>query len=548
MAEEKHACADGLTPECFAKYPQYAKKVFAYRLMHTLCPARMTTKLREALWKALIRVPVSWIPFDQFIFPEDFDWSLVFPDDWTPEDPLPYCVIVEPGAEFPDNWRPGDELTPGVTIDLSKILPPDWQTADPLPFGITVDETYRIQIPQLKQMYIFIRPGETWESVFPNGWDPTGPLPDGASWNPYLWFPDYVPTGDPTVEPLTPGQRAARRAPGGAVPPLFLPPGLQSPPHRPQQYVPADGITGFALKITRDDGCVIGTAQWDPVAEYFGLIDSSRNWIEPLNLTYNNTPGSSLYQHWTFDVPEESKDPNGYWFFFYDIENTPWFQHPYKIRYSDQYEAEDLIQPGKHDIGAPYWEETYSSNAPSYVAWSAFTGLSCEDKIGGLGSYPHFYTTAQNYYTTIPEVFKRLTIKSSIPYKITESLVVSAGQHISSFGINPTGEYGVCPEPAALCLTYSARSWFHGDMLNVTFDTDDTWVPSSSSFIVTPEGVEENVHSLNADVTAYHGLYHAECWDGEETHEKNVVASWSRARGSKKKISSFIQIASNYRY
>lgn len=227
MAEIRHACADGLTPECFAKYPQYAKKVFAYRLMHTMCPARMTTKLREALWKALIRVPVSWIPFDQFIFPDDFDWSLVFPDDWTPEDPVPSCVIVEPGAEFPADWRPGDELPPGVTIDLSKILPPYWQTADSLPFGITVDPTYRIQIPELKLMYIFIRPGETWESVFPNGWDPTGPLPDGASWNPYLVFPDYVPA-------VTPADKS------GAEAPLYLPPWSAGPVHRPAVWQPPE--------------------------------------------------------------------------------------------------------------------------------------------------------------------------------------------------------------------------------------------------------------------------------------------------------------------
>lgn len=282
MAEIRHACADGLTPECFAKYPQYAKKVFAYRLMHTMCPARMTTKLREALWKALIRVPVSWIPFDQFIFPDDFDWSLVFPDDWTPEDPVPSCVIVEPGAEFPADWRPGDELPPGVTIDLSKILPPDWKIRDPLPFGITVDPTYRIQIPQLKLMYIFIRPGETWESVFPNGWDPNGPLPDGASWNPYLVFPDYVPA-------IGPEQEAADRASkNGTTPPLYMGPWEPGPVHRPPDAaVAAEEVWFF------DDFLTLDLDVWNNTStnENTATVSSGI-----LRLDAPNTPGHARIQ------------------------------------------------------------------------------------------------------------------------------------------------------------------------------------------------------------------------------------------------------------
>jgi len=256
MAERRHACADGLTPECFEKFPQYAKKVFAYRLMHTLCPARMTRKLRDSLWRALTRVPVSWIPFEYFIFPPDFDWSLIFPEDWTPGDPIPDGVIVEPDAEFPEDWTPGDPLPDGVTIDLPLILPPYWETQDPLPLGITVDPEFRIQIPQLKLMYIFIEPGRTWEEVFPNGWDPNTPLPDGASWTPYYTLPAMDPAGEQSVEPLTPeqlqkavyartGTRPPRRpltaaqmrrgfaAQYGTEAPLYMGPWEPGPAHRP---------------------------------------------------------------------------------------------------------------------------------------------------------------------------------------------------------------------------------------------------------------------------------------------------------------------------
>lgn len=234
MAEIRHACEDGLTPACFEKHPQYAKKVFAYRLMHTLCPARMTRKLRDSLWKGLTEFPLSWVPPEDFILPPEKTWEEVFPEDWTP--------------------------------------------ADPLPEGVTIDPSFRIQIPQLKLMYIFIEPGKTWKEVFPNGWDPTGPLPDGASWTPYytlpaVYSPGWAPggplpegviiepgiefrAGEQSIEPITPeqiqaaiyrrtGSRPPRRAltaaqmhrgiaaEEGTAPPLYMGPWEPGPVHRP---------------------------------------------------------------------------------------------------------------------------------------------------------------------------------------------------------------------------------------------------------------------------------------------------------------------------
>lgn len=212
MEKEKHPCADGLTPECFEKHPRYAKKVFAYKLLQAICPAPLTMDLLGMLWRHLVEIPISWIPYEYFIIPEDFPTEELFPDDWVPDDPLPEGIIVEPGTEFPDDWVPGDPLPDNVTLDLEVLLPDVWTVGEDLPFGITVDPDFRLSIEQLKLMGIFIEPGKTWEEVFPNGWDPTTELPDGASWKPYV----------KVVKPKP-----------GAVPPLYLSPWEPGPAHRP---------------------------------------------------------------------------------------------------------------------------------------------------------------------------------------------------------------------------------------------------------------------------------------------------------------------------
>lgn len=136
MVDREHPCDRGLTPECFEAYPEWAKRAFAYRLMHTLFPGLITRLLPRALWEPLIgegaEIPpdvplppgtvvppwytwdLQWIPW----FFLDFDW-------WTDLDKL-----------FPDDWESGDPLPPGVTIDPDQTLPPGWNPRDggPPPF------------------------------------------------------------------------------------------------------------------------------------------------------------------------------------------------------------------------------------------------------------------------------------------------------------------------------------------------------------------------------------------------------------------------------
>ena len=255
MAEERDACADGLTPECFEKHPRYAKKVFAYRLLQAISPKPLTTGLLGLFWKHLVQVPISWMEWEDFIIPDDIPLEEIIPDDWTPEDPLPEeltinlneiipddweegdelpdGVEIDPGTEIPDDWKVGDEIPEGIHIDIEELFPDDWTIDDPLPegivvdiieilpevwtvgedlpFGIKVNPNFRIPTDMLKTLGIYIEPGKTYEEVFPNGWDPTTELPDGASWEPYK--KDEV-----IIE--------------SAVPPLYLPIFEPGPVHR----------------------------------------------------------------------------------------------------------------------------------------------------------------------------------------------------------------------------------------------------------------------------------------------------------------------------
>lgn len=64
MTEERHPCADGLTRECFRKYPDWAKMMFAQKLMGTLFPPEITKNLPTAVQQAMGQAPPGW-PADQ---------------------------------------------------------------------------------------------------------------------------------------------------------------------------------------------------------------------------------------------------------------------------------------------------------------------------------------------------------------------------------------------------------------------------------------------------------------------------------------------------
>ena len=253
MAINEHPCANGLTPECFAAFPEWAKLAFCYKLLHVLIPANISKRLPKGLFPGRIgpgailpagwdpppgvvvppgyTVPERWIPFTYFILPEGMTWEQVFPPGWTAGDPLPPGVTIDAGVVFPVGWSAGDALPAGVTISPGAVFPPGWTPGDPLPPGVTIDAG----------------------AIVPAGWSPTNPPPN--------WF--------------APGGAGLPIPAGGALPPLYLFPGLQSPPHRPFWTPPAKVEPWFYDKF---DGPALDLTKW---TEYnylngFNKIVSSR--------------------------------------------------------------------------------------------------------------------------------------------------------------------------------------------------------------------------------------------------------------------------------
>lgn len=112
MAVEKHPCENGLTEECFEKYPAWAKQALAYKLMHLLCPAAITRRLPKWLHLALIGEGV------------------ILPPGYEP----PPGTVIPPGYTFPPGWSPGDPLPPafgpgpppGIIVPPGGVIPPTY--------------------------------------------------------------------------------------------------------------------------------------------------------------------------------------------------------------------------------------------------------------------------------------------------------------------------------------------------------------------------------------------------------------------------------------
>jgi len=97
-----------------------------------------------------------------------------------------------------------------------------WTVGEDLPFGITVDPDFKLETAMLETLGVYVEPGKTYEEVFPNGWDPTGPLPDEASWKPY--------EKDIIIKE-------------SAVPPLYIGIGEPGPVHSVSSTPPAEPVT-----------------------------------------------------------------------------------------------------------------------------------------------------------------------------------------------------------------------------------------------------------------------------------------------------------------
>lgn len=89
-------CLKGLTRDCFKAHPAFARRAFAYRLLHLLIPPRVARILPKTL-QVPLAAPGTRIPLDI-----DFPPGIVlvpgcnFPAGWTQRDPMPPCAKSMP--------------------------------------------------------------------------------------------------------------------------------------------------------------------------------------------------------------------------------------------------------------------------------------------------------------------------------------------------------------------------------------------------------------------------------------------------------------------
>lgn len=99
-----HPCADGLTKQCFKAYPDWARKAFAYKLLHILIPKQLTKNLPREM-------------STPFIAP-----GIILP----PGADFPPGTIIAPDTTFPPGWTPEDQPPPGTTMPpTDSPVPPD---------------------------------------------------------------------------------------------------------------------------------------------------------------------------------------------------------------------------------------------------------------------------------------------------------------------------------------------------------------------------------------------------------------------------------------
>ena len=131
----KHPCELGLTPECFQKYPVWARQALAYKFLHILLPKQLTKNLPKNLNKPLVAPGVSIPPGVELPPGTVISPDVSFPPGWTPGDTPPEGVIIPPGTVFPPGWTPGDTPPEGVIIPPGTVFPPGWTPGDTPPPG-----------------------------------------------------------------------------------------------------------------------------------------------------------------------------------------------------------------------------------------------------------------------------------------------------------------------------------------------------------------------------------------------------------------------------
>ena len=316
-------------------------------------------------------------------------------------------------------------------------------------------------------------------------------------------------------------------------------------------------VCGFQFKITRGDGTIID----DSFNPGFTIMNSETDDVTG-TISYESDPSSTLYQYWTLTLDTAFEhDPNGYWVWFEEVEDSIDTQYPLRYKYDDQEKTEDLIQPGRYEVEVPYWKLTYENNTPVYINWDAFRGLDCDEKMLEIANYPHFYTNPPGpdfgRYTTRTNFYKKITVKSSIPYKITEQLR-PGGRHITSFGHDPEGVIGSfwgtkpCPELSALCISYGTTARFYGKELDITYTTinpPDSWDDVTEEYEEGPS-IEGKTFEFKIDLTSDPDVtFYSYCWIGDNKYEHYATnISWYRFSTNRREISQFINISAIYDY
>ena len=150
-----HPCSNGLSPSCFAAFPDWVKQALSYKLLQVLLPKKIMPALKAGLEIPLIgsgstlpggvelpqgsiippelSVPENWIPWFYFIFSTPEDPRTLFPIDWNPGDPLPFGVKLPEGYILPAGWIPTDPPNPVYLPGYNPFpLSPDIGGAPPL--------------------------------------------------------------------------------------------------------------------------------------------------------------------------------------------------------------------------------------------------------------------------------------------------------------------------------------------------------------------------------------------------------------------------------
>ena len=105
---QRAPCLGALDAACFKHNPQWARRAFAYRLLHTVFPGQITRRLPKGLRLALLG-PLVDVP---------------------PGIDIPDGTVVAPGTTIPPGWQPGDPYPDGWIP--APVNPPDTGPAAPI--------------------------------------------------------------------------------------------------------------------------------------------------------------------------------------------------------------------------------------------------------------------------------------------------------------------------------------------------------------------------------------------------------------------------------